>query len=505
MSRRSMIALTSVATVLATRRPAQAATPHGSGALTGWTARELATAIAARQVSAVEVMTAHLDRIALVNPRVNAIVGMPGRAHLLAQADAVDRQVAGGGPIGPLHGLPHAVKDLEAVAGLPYTMGSPILAHQVAAHDGIVADRLRRAGVVFIGKTNTPEFGLGSHTYNPVWGITRNAWNPALSAGGSSGGAAVALATHMVPLADGSDHGGSLRNPAGWNGVFGFRTSIGRVPSEGNDDWIPSFGVAGPMARNVGDLALMLSVMAGYDARMPLSMQSDASVLRTVEPAAMKGKRIAWSGDFGGRMPFDPGVLDTCRRALDRFTAMGAHVEEAVPDFSVDDAWRAFVGLRHWRTGFAMLPLYKDPATRALLKPEAVWEIEGGLGISGYDVDALSAIQTGWSRAVAALFKRYDYWIMPTAQVWPFPVEQHWPRTVGGQAMHSYHEWMKAVSLVTLSGCPALAVPAGFGANGLPMGIQIIAPVHAEAACLAAAAAYETAAGNILAKTPPGA
>jgi amidase len=383
-------------------------------------------------------------------------------------------------------------------------MGSPILAHQIAAHDGILAERLRRAGVVFIGKTNTPEFGLGSHTYNPVWGTTRNAWDHAVSAGGSSGGAAVALAIRMVPLADGSDYGGSLRNPAGWNAVYGFRTSIGRVPSEGHDDWIPSPGVAGPMARNVGDLALLLSVLAGWDARMPLSMESDAKALRAVEPAAMKGKRIAWSGDFGGKVPFDPGVLDTCRQAVDRFAAMGAHIEEAVPQSPVDEAWRAFVALRHWHNGAGMLPLYRDPAKRALLKPEAVWEIEGGFGLSAYDVAALSAIQTQWSRAVAAMFTRYDYWIVPTAQVWPFPVEQHWPREVGGQAMQSYHEWMKAVCLITLSGCPALAVPAGFGPQGLPMGVQIIAPVHGEAACLAAAAAYEAAAGDVMAKTPPG-
>ncbi len=473
-----------------------------SGPITDWTARAIAAAIAARQVSAVEVMTAFLDRIDVANPRLNAIVGMRDRAALLAEAAAADAVVARGGPLGPLHGLPHAVKDLEPVAGLPFTMGTPIMAGNVARHDGILAERLRRAGVTFIGKTNTPEFGLGSHSYNPVWGVTRNPWNPALSAGGSSGGAAVALATHMVPLADGSDYGGSLRNPAGWNAVFGFRTSLGRIPSEGHDDWIPSPGVTGPMARNVGDLALLLSVLAGWDARMPLSMESSgpslAAALRAVEPAAMKGKRIAWSGNFGGAVPFDPGVLDACKPALDRFAAMGAHVEEANPDFPVAEAWRAFVGLRHWHNGSGMLPLYNDPARRALLKPEAIWEVEGGFALSGYDVAALSAIQTGWSRAVAALLRKYDYWIVPTAQVFPFPVETHWPATVGGQTMHSYHEWMQAVCLVTLSGCPSLAVPAGFSPAGLPMGVQIIAPVHGEAQCLAAAAAYEAAAGDLL-------
>ncbi len=500
LSRRSMIALAAVAATLVARGRASAAPP--SGPLTDWTARDLAAAIAARQVSAVEVTRAFLDRIEAVNPQVNAIIALRERAAILDDAQAADRAVASGAALGALHGLPHAVKDLEPVAGLPWTEGSPIFAHQVAAQDGIVAERLRRAGVTFIGKTNTPEFGLGSHSYNPVWGVTRNPWNRSLSAGGSSGGAAVALATRMAPLADGSDYGGSLRNPAGWNNVFGFRTSAGRIPTEGRDDWLAAPSVTGPMARNVGDLALMLSVMAGWDPRAPLSMESDPAVLRSVEPAAMRGKRIAWSGDFGGKVPFDPGVLDVCRQAVDRFAAMGAHVEEAVPDYPVAQVWRAFVGLRHFHTGAGMLALYNDPARRALLKPEAVWEIEGGFALSAYDVAALSAIHTGWSRAVAALLRRYDYWIVPTAQVFPFPVEQHWPKTVGGQTMQTYHEWMQAVCLVTLSGCPALAVPAGFNPGGLPMGVQIVAPVHGEAACLAAAAAYEAAAGEILARRP---
>lgn len=499
LSRRSMIALAAVAAALITRQRAGAA-PAPSGPLTDWTARDLAAAIAARRVSAVEVTTAFLDRIDRVNPHVNAVVGLRDRAAILADAARADQAVASGAALGPLHGLPHAVKDLEPVAGLAWTEGSPIHAHRIAAHDGMVAERLRRAGVTFVGKTNTPEFGLGSHSYNPVWGVTRNPWNPALSAGGSSGGAAVALATQMLPLADGSDYGGSLRNPAGWNNVFGFRTSLGRIAGEGRDDWLVPPSVTGPMARNVGDLALMLSAMAGWDARMPLAMESDAAALRLVEPAAMKGKRIAWSGDFGGQVPFDPGVLDVCRHAVDRFAAMGAHVEEAVPDFPVADVWRAFVGLRHFHTGAGLLPLYRDPALRAQLKPEAIWEVEGGLNLSAYDVAALSAVHTGWSRAVAALLRRHDYWIVPTAQVFPFPVEQHWPKAVGGQTMQSYHEWMQAVCLVTMAGTPSLAVPAGFSPAGLPMGVQIIAPVHAEAACLAAAAAYEAVAGDVLAR-----
>ncbi|WP_156428357.1 amidase [Novosphingobium sp. FSW06-99] len=475
--------------------------PH-SLPLTQWPARTLVAAIAARQVSSVEVTSAFLDRIEAINPRVNAIIAMRDRADILADAERADRMVASGAPLGVLHGLPHAVKDLEPVAGLAWTQGSPIFARQIARHDGLVAERLRRAGVIFVGKTNTPEFGLGSHSFNPVWGVTRNPWNLALSAGGSSGGAAAALATDMLPLADGSDYGGSLRNPAGWNNVCGFRTSLGRIATEGAEDWLVSPAVTGPMARDVGDLALMLSVMAGWDARMPLAMQSDAAPLRAVEPVAMKGLRIAWSGDFGGQVPFDPGVLDVARQAVDRFAAMGAHVEQAVPDFPVAEVWRAFVGLRHFHSGAGMLPLYNDPATRRLLKPEALWEIERGFALSAYDVAALSAIRTGWSRAVAAFLCRYDVWIVPTAQVFPFPVEQHWPTVVGGQAMQTYHEWMQAVCLVTMAGCPALAVPAGFSATGLPMGVQIVAPIHGEATCLAVAAAYEAAAADLFRTRP---
>jgi amidase len=453
----------------------------------GSTARDLAAAIATRTCSAVEVMTAFCDRIAAINPAINAIIGLRPREDLIVEAEGADRAVASGAPLGPLHGLPHAVKDLEPVAGLPFTMGSPLYAGQVAAEDGILAARLRQAGAILIGKTNTPEFGLGSHTFNPVWGATRNPWDPALSAGGSSGGAGAALAARLVPLADGSDYGGSLRNPAAWNNVFGFRTSLGHIPTDARDDWIASPGVTGPMARNVGDLALLLSVMTGHDA--------------AAAPVAVKGLRIGWSGDFGGQVPFDPGVLDCCRQALDRFAAMGAEVEDAVPDMPVAEAWRAFVALRHWHNGSAMLDIYRDPAGRALLKPEALWEIESGLDLSAYDVSGQSLVQTRWSRAVTRLLDRYDAWIVPAAQVWPFAVEQDWPRQVGGRTMGSYHEWMQAVCLVTLSGRPALCVPAGFGVRGLPMGVQIVC--RSEAACLGIAAAYEAAAQDILVRTPP--
>src|ERR1700746_1741854 len=257
-------------------------------------AASLESAVHSRRVSCVEVMNAYLDHIEYLNPKVNAIVALQDRPGLLAQARERDAQLAGGQSMGPLHGFPHAVKDMQPVKGIRSTSGSPILKDFVPTADSLMVERLRNAGAIIIGKTNTPEFGLGSHTYNPVYGVTRNAYDQSRSAGGSSGGAAVALALRMLPVADGSDYGGSLRNPAGWNNVFGFRTSFGRVPADGRDAWLPSMGVLGPMARNVPDLAMLLSVQAGYDARVPLSVSDDGSVFAGPLDIDLGGKRIAW-------------------------------------------------------------------------------------------------------------------------------------------------------------------------------------------------------------------
>ena len=293
-------------------------------------ARALGAAIRARAISCVEAMNAYLDRIDSLNPRVNAIVALQDRAALLAQARERDAQAARGEIMGLLHGFPHAVKDLSPVKGMVTTQGSPIFRDFVAPADSIMVERLRKAGAIFIGKTNTPEFGLGSHTYNPVYGATRNAYDQTKSAGGSSGGAAVALALRMAPVADGSDYGGSLRNPAGWNNVYALRPSLGRVAPDARDAFLPSMGVNGPMARNVGDLAMLLSVMAGYDARAPLSLEGDGARFLERLDSDVKGKRIAWAGDFKGYLPYEPGVLETCRGALKVFEDMGCVVEEAV-------------------------------------------------------------------------------------------------------------------------------------------------------------------------------
>jgi amidase len=452
----------------------------------------LADSIRTRRVSCVEVMTAYLDHIQNLNPRVNAIVSLQDRAALIAEAHVRDRQVARGELMGPLHGFPLAVKDLARVAGMRMTMGSPILKDFVPDADDIMVQRLRQAGGIFIGKTNTPEFGLGSHTYNPVHGPTRNAYDQGRSAGGSSGGAAVSLALRMLPVADGSDFGGSLRNPAGWNNVFGFRTSAGLVPGGALDGWFPSMSVLGPMARNVPDLALLLSVQAGYDGACENRLEAD-----------FRGKRIAWSGDFQGCLPFEAGVLEVCKNALKVFETMGCLVEEAQPDFSIDAVWRAWLTLRAWQSGGSLLGYYQDPAKRALLKPEAIFEVESALRLSAMDVYAALAVRGEWYQAVRRFFTRYDFFIVPTAQLFPFDVDLQWPRQIAGKAMQTYHEWMKVVIPVTMSGCPALAVPAGFGSGGLPMGIQIVGPLHAEAACLQLAHGYDTATRWTTRRPPP--
>jgi amidase len=466
-------------------------------------AGKLAGTIRARKISCVEVMTAYLDHIDTLNPKVNAIVALQERAGLIKQAGQKDAELASGEPVGPLHGFPFAVKDLTPVKGICTTMGSPILKDNVPAADSAMVARVREAGAIFIGKTNTPEFGLGSNTFNPVYGITGNAYDPSRSAGGSSGGAAVALALRMLPLADGTDYAGSLRNPAGWNNVFGFRTSIGRVPADGRDAFMPTMGVIGPMARNVPDLALLLAVQVGYDARVPLSIAGDGAAFRGSLERDFKGTRIAWTGDYGGYIPYEDGVLDLCRSALKTFESMGCIVEEARPDFSMEALWAAFLPLRAWQAAGPLAVHYRDPAKRALLKPEAIFEIESAQKLSALDITAASAVRTEWYQATRRFFERYDYFIVPTAQLFPFDAKLHWPTEIAGVEMKIYYEWQKGVIPTTMAGNPALAVPAGFNAAGLPMGIQIAAPNHGELACLQLAHAYDLATGWTKKRLPP--
>jgi amidase len=438
-------------------------------------------------------MTAYLAHIEILNPVFNAIVAIQDRELLLHQSELRDRQLARGDNMGPLHGFPLAIKDLTPVKGIPFTMGSPILNNFVPDCDSIMVERLRRAGAIFIGKTNTPEFGLGSNTYNSVYGSTGNAYDRARSAGGSSGGAAVALALRMLPLADGSDYGGSLRNPAGWNNVFGFRPTAGIVPAEAADAWASSMGVLGPMARNVPDLALLLSVQAGYDTRVPLSAMGHGDRFRVPLEVDPRGWRIGWSGNFGGQIPFEPGVVDLCEKAVRTLESLGCEVEEAQPIFPLELVWRAWQTLRAWQVGGSLRHYYQDPVSRLLMKPEAIFEVEQGLRLTAFDVSAASEVRTQWYQAVRIFFEKYDFFIAPTAQLFPFDLGMHWPTHINGVKMSTYHEWMQCALPISMSGCPALAAPAGFSPQGLPIGIQIVAPQHEELRCLQLADAYDRA------------
>jgi amidase len=462
----------------------------------------LSAAIKARQVSCVEIMAAFLDHVERVNSRVNAIVSLQDRDDLLRQAKERDAQLARGEYLGWMHGFPHAVKDLEATKNIRTTMGSPLLKDFVPNEDSILVERLKLAGAIIIGKTNVPEFGLGSQSYNPVFGTTLNAHDTTKTAGGSSGGAASALALRMVPVADGGDHGGSLRNPAAFNNVFGFRTSFGRVPSNTFEVFTASLSVHGPMARTVPDLAMLLSAIAGYDSRVPLSIRQDPAVFAQPLERDFKGVRIAWLGDFRGYLPFDPGVLELCKTALKVFESIGCIVDEAIPDYPVERVWQNWLKLRAWQVGAALKEPYRDPARRALLKPEAQWEIENGFKVSAFDIADASAVRTAWYRAVRAMFEKYDYLIAPAGQVFPFDANTHWPKEVGGRTMDTYHRWMEVMIPITMSGCPALCVPAGFNEVGLPMGIQIVCPNHGELSCLQLANAYDRATGWVKKQLP---
>ncbi|MFA5123660.1 amidase [Zavarzinia sp.] len=458
--------------------------------ITSLSALELARAIHTRRLRCRAVMEAFLARIDAANPAINALVSLAPTADLLDAADTADQELADGHSRGWLHGMPTAIKDLAHAKGLPTSFGSPLYAGTKTVADSIHVARLRAAGAIFVAKTNTPEMGLGSHTYNPVFGITRNPLDLTKSAGGSSGGAAAALAAHMLPIADGSDMMGSLRNPAAFNAVVGFRPSFGRVPDESPECFLGQLAVIGPMARNVADAHALLATMAGYDARDPLSL--DDADLSLPENAFPK-RRIGWLGDFGGYLPVEPAVTQLCEAALGAFEDLDLAVESVEPGFAMDQLWRAWVRLRQFQIAGTLAADFENEARRARLKPELQWEIEGGLGLSGRDIHAASATRSAWYRHLLHLFARYDFLVLPAAQLLPFDAEIDWPHEVAGRTMDSYHRWMEVVIGPSMAGLPVAAMPAGFAANGLPAGLQIIGPPRADAATLAAALAYEKA------------
>jgi amidase len=477
--------------------------------LTNLDAISLSRAIHARQVSCREVMQAYLERIHRLNPQLNAIVNLVPDEVALHAADARDAELAGGrgrhGSRGWMHGLPQAIKDTGHATGLPTTLGSPLLKSAVATEDSSYVERMKAAGCIVIGKTNMPEFGLGSHTYNALFGRTGNAWDGRRSAGGSSGGAAVALAQRLLPVADGSDFMGSLRNPAGWNHVVGMRPSQGRVPAWPKaDGWVSQLSTDGPMARNVRDLAALLSTQAGRDARAPLSIAGDPVSYVPAADADVRGLRIAWLGDLAGYLPMDAGVLACCEAALARMAIHGAHIEPAALGFPPEALWDAWLVWRRALVAPSVAAFMHRPDARQHIKPEALWEYDQAQGLHFNDFMRASEVRTAFHTHLLTLFGRFDLLALPTAQMWPFDLALDWPKTIGGRAMDTYHRWMEVTLYATFAGLPAISVPAGFDATGrLPMGLQLIGRPQADAALLRAAAGYEALIGDLLARRPP--
>jgi amidase len=453
-------------------------------------ATELARLYRARKVSPLEVMRAVLARIDAVNPRVNAYVTL-ARESALAAARRATGALRRGATLPPLFGIPVSIKDLAATRGIRTTSGSKIYEHHVPSEDALVVERLKAAGAIVVGKTNTPEFGAGGNTFNAVFGATRNPWNPALTCGGSSGGAAVALATGMGPLAHGTDLGGSLRMPAAFCGVVGFRTTPGLVPVYPRDLAWDSLSVTGPMARTVGDAALMLSVMAGPDDRAPLSYDVDTRVFRAaVRRPSIRGWRVAWTPDLDGLLPVEAEVARVAAGATDVLRALGARVRTASPSFA--EVGEIVLATR----GLSMVAMHADrlPEWRGVMQRGLVGNIEQGLTLTPREIGRGEKLRTALWHRVRRFMEAFDLLVLPTVPVRPFPVEQPYPTAIDGKPLGHYIEWAFLTYAISLVGLPAISVPAGFTRDGLPVGIQLVGRRRQEAAVLRAAAAFEAAA-----------
>ena len=444
----------------------------------------------ARKVSPLEVMQAVLARIDAVNPKLNAYVTL-ARESALAEARKATAALKRRTATPPLFGIPVSIKDLTPTRGLRTTWGSKIFEHHVPEEDALIVERLRAAGAIVVGKTNTPEFGAGGNTFNAVFGATRNPWNPALTCGGSSGGAAVALATGMGPLAQGSDTGGSLRTPAAFCGVVGFRTTPGLVPYYPKALAWDSIGVTGPMARTVTDTALMLSVIAGPDDRAPLSYDVDTrQLLAATKRPSVKGWRVAWTPDLNGLIPVDADVAAVAARAVRVFRSLGAKVEHACPDFSeVNEIVLGTRGISMVANLAQHLPRWKNQMQKGL-----VWNIEQGLSLTPVQIGRAETLRTELWHRVRGFMETRDLLILPTVAVPPFPVEQPYPTEINGKPLDNYTQWFFLTYGITLTGLPAISVPCGFTRDGLPVGLQIVGRRRQEAAVLRAAAAFEEAA-----------
>jgi amidase len=453
------------------------------------TATELVARIRAKDLSASEVMVAHLDRIERTNPQVNAIVTLtPEKA--MQEARTVDERLAGREEVGPLHGLPVAHKDLVPTRGIRTTFGSRVFEDHVPEEEALIVGRLKSAGAISVGKTNTPEFGAGSQTYNEVFGETLNPYERTKTCGGSSGGAAAALACGMLPIADGSDMGGSLRNPASFCNVVGLRPSPGRVPTWPDLAAWFTLSVEGPMARTVRDAALMLSAISGPDPRSPISISEPGSVFLRPLERNFGGVRVAWSRDVGG-LPVDGAVTEVLDGQRHVFEDLGCIVENAEPDFR--DADEVFKVLRAWRFELAYGGLLDD--RRDEMKDTVVWNIEEGKKLSGPRIGRAERKRTELYHRVRSFMETYEFLILPVSQVPPFDVEQRYVTEINGEPMETYIDWMRSCYYVTVTGLPAISVPCGFTSKGLPVGVQIVGRHRDDFGVLQLAHAFEEATG----------
>ncbi len=484
-TRREALKGIAAASVLPGNAKAAAAPPS----LPWMSAVEMARLIRAKKLSAREALSEHLKQIERVNPKVNAIVTLAPEMAAQAAA-AADEMQARGAKLGPLHGLPAAHKDLRETRGIRTTFGSPLYRDYVPAENDLIIDRLQAAGVITLGKTNTPEFGAGSQTFNTVFGATRNPWDLTKTCGGSSGGAAVALACGLVPVADGSDTGGSLRNPAAFCNVVGFRPSVGRVPDPKAAFAWSTLSTSGCLGRSVADLAFVLSSMAGPDPRSPLSINEPGTLFARPLARSFKGVRIAWFKDLGG-VPFHPRVRAIVDGHRATFEALGCIVEQAEPDFSAAEI--SFRILRAWSSANTYGERLREHPDA--FKDTLKGEIEEGLRLTGMDVARGETARAQMWRRFQAFLEKYEYFILPTTQLPPFDVNTPYPVEIAGVKFANYIDWMKSCWYISATGNPAASVPAGFTQEGLPVGVQIVGRDKQDFAVLQLAHSFEEAAG----------
>jgi amidase len=460
-------------------------------------ARDLAGMLREKRVSAREVMQAHLKQIARVNPKVNAIVTVVPEEQLMTQALAADEAIAKGNWLGPLHGLPVGVKDLHITKGIRTTHGSPLHKDDIPNQDCLVVEREKKAGAIIVGKTNVPEWGFGSQTFNPVFGATLNPYDVSKTCGGSTGGGAVALACGMVPLADGSDMGGSLRNPPNFCNVVGIRPSPGRVPNPPTTLGWFTFSVDGPVARNVTDCAFFLSVLAGFDRRSPISIdQPGNQFANSLAGRDLKGVRVAMFKDLG--LPWEPAVRDAVKAQRKVFESLGCIVEEAEPDFR--DANECFLMWRHWSVELAFGDILEANADK--LNEYVHWHVQEGRKLTGPQLARAEAKRTELYQHMRQFMEKYEFFVLPVNQVLPFDVKSHYPTEIAGVKMESYMAWMKSSYYISTVGNPAISVPCAFSESGLPIGIQIVGRHHDDWGVLQMAYAFEQAT-NIGKRRPP--